>query len=379
MALEIEFEDDDHPDAAWPGDDKDSDAPGTQEAGAEAGDSSDAGAQDAGAEEAGTQAPGRAGSRIGALLALPLPLSRGLLFQIGVLLTTFAVGASAVAGYQLGRTAPQNRSIVALHLAGGRTYLFGPPPEPLDTSWSDTVERPVSVTIVNDGPDRLTVVAGTVAGPMVHAAFALPADGLDLAVGATTTLHAAARVDCRTIFEPLSLADGGFSSLDTVADFAVRTLDGSARHARLTVDPASAAAVSGVCTLLGPPVGLAGTAFSGLIGPDSYTVTYRTTSAAPFPLSVSILQDSINQWSTTGGLTARLADPAATVPAHGSADVVVDVTVTNCAAATLADNGEFGYFPLVFTEADGAAKDEKFPQTMPLVSHSLIAQACHAG
>jgi hypothetical protein len=175
----------------------------------------------------------------------------------------------------------------------------------------------------------------------------------------------------------LFLADGDPSSLDTVADFGVRTLDGQVRSTRLTIDTASATAVSGVCTLLGPPVGLAGTTFSGLIGPGSYTVTYHATNLAPFPLTVSTLQDSVNQWSVSGGLTARLTDPSAALPAHGSAALVVDVTVTDCSAATRANDDEFGFFPLVFTEADGAAKHEMFAQPMPLVSHSAIAQACH--
>jgi hypothetical protein len=371
MALEIEFEDDEHPDAAWLADDAGSDAPGSEAATSEGSRAQETRAEESGTEEAGTTRP-----RVGALLTAPFPLSSGLLLQLGVLLTTFAVGASSVAGYQLGRAAPGNRSIVALHLAGGRTYQLGPAPAPRNAAWSDTAERSVSLTVVNDGPDPVTVVGGTASGPLVHADFALPAGGLDLAAGATATLHAAARVDCRPVFEPLFMTVDDPSSLDTVADFGVRTLDGRAHRTRLTVDPASATAVSGVCTLLGPPVGLAGTDFSGLTGSDSYTVTYHATSAAPFPLSVSTLQDSVNQWSFSGGLTARLADPAATLPAHGSANLVVDVTVTNCAAATQANDDEFGFFPLVFAEADGAAKHEEFAQPMPLVSRSAIGQAC---
>ena len=366
MALEIEFEDDEHPEGGLPADDEGSDAPDVGAAGGKA----------PGAEETGAGEPGTTRARIGALIASPLPLSSGLLFQVGVLLTAFVVGASAVAGFQLGRAAPQKRSTVALHLAGGRTYLFGPAPVPRDSAWSDTVERAVSLTVVNDGPDPLTVVGGKVTGPLVHADFALPAGGLDLAAGATATVHAAAKVDCRAVFEPLFLTGGDPSSLDTVADFGVRTLDGQARHTRLTVDMDSAAAVSGVCTLLSPPVQLGAAQFSGLIGSVSYTVTVRASSAAPFPLSVSTLQDSINQWSASGGLTARLADPTATLPAHGSADVVVDVTVTDCSAATRANDDEFGFFPLVFTEADGSAKREAFAQQMALVSQTAIGQAC---
>jgi hypothetical protein len=367
MALEIEFEEDDHPDAALPADDAEPDAPGVEAAAA---------TEETGAEETAPEEAGTTRSRIDALLASPLPLSSSLLFQIGVLLTAFVVGASSVAGYQLGRAAPQNRAIVALHLAGGRTYLFSPAPVPRDATWSDTVERPVSLTVVNDGPDPLTVVDGTVTGPLVHADFALPAGGLDLAAGAIATVHATARVDCRAVFEPLFLTGGDPSSLDTVADFGVRTLDGRARHTRLTVDTASAAAVSGVCTLLSPPVRVGGADFSVLIGSDSYAVTVPASSGAPFPMSISTLQDSVNQWSVSGGLTARLADPFVILPAHGSVNVVVDVTVTNCSAATRANDDEFGFFPLVFTEADGAAKAEEFTQQTPLVSRAAIGQAC---
>lgn len=371
MALEIEFEDDDHPDVVLP----DTGVPASDSAPDARGEA--AVAQGMVAEEAAPEETGTTSSRIGALLASPLPLTRGLLLQLGILLTTFVVGASSVAGYQLGRTAPQKRSIVALHLGGGRPYQFGLAPVQRDATWSDTTQRPVSLTVVNDGPDRLAVTGGTVSGPLVHADFALPAGGLDLAAGASATLHAAARVDCRSVFEPFFMADGDPSSLDTVADFGVRTLDGRTHRARLTVDPASATAVSGVCMLLGPPVGVTGIHFSGLIGSDTYTVTYHTTNSAPFRVSVGTLQSSVSQWSFSGGLTARLADPAATLPPLASADVVVDVTVTDCSAALRANDDEFGFFPLVFGEAGGAAKHEEFAQPMPLVSRTAIGQACH--
>lgn len=366
MALEIEFEDDDQTDTAWPLDA--SDAGGARGTGAE---DADPGALTAEASETRTGSP-----RSGVAALLPERFKPLLPLQLGVLVAAFVVGASTVAGFLAGRTAAQDRTVVELHMAGGGAYTVGPATPSGTGRWTDTFARRVSLNVVNDGPKPVTLLSGRVTGPYENGAFGFPRGGMKIAAGATATLHAATTIDCRGVFGAVRLTNGSSAPQNTVADFEVATADGRTGGTSLLVDLASAAVVSAVCAQVPPPVQIGPAQFSPLIPPASYQVSYPIDNAAPFPLRVTTLSAAVAQWNVAGGLTVT-ANGDSAIPADSTGTYYVQVTVSSCSAALNATDDQFGAFPLVFTDVGGGPNPDMFVQEAPLVAHAAIAQACH--
>lgn len=366
MALEIEFEDDDQTDTAWPPDAPDID--GT--------DNPSDGGRGSGMDDTGPSTLVVGSSRRSVAALIPERLKQQLPFHVGILVAAFVVGASTVSGFLAGRSATQDRTVIELHMAGGNAYSVAAATPSGSGQWTDTFKRRVSLDLVNDGPDPVTLLAGAVSGPYEHGAFSFPRTGLKIAAGVTTTLHAATTIDCRGVFGAVRLTHGNSSPLNTVANFKVATADGRTGGASLLVDLASAAVVSDVCSQVPPPVRIGTPQFSTLIAPSSYRVTYPIANAAPFPLQITSLQASLHQWTTAGGLSIT-SNGTSVIPADSDGIYVMQVSVAACATALNATDDEFGDFPLVFTDTEGGANPDMFVEEASVVDHSLIAQACH--
>jgi len=372
MALEIEFEDDDQTDVAWPSEGLD-----TGGGGAGVGVGADSGAARRTGADDGDPSTLVVGSSRRSLAALmPLRLKQQLPFHVGILVAAFVVGASTVSGFLAGRTAAQGRTVIELHMAAGNAYSMSPDTQPDGGQWTDTFVRQVSLSLVNDGPDPVTLLFGAVSGPYQHGKFNLPRTGTTIAAGATATLHAATTVDCRGVFGALRLNNGNSSPLNTVANFKVATADGRTGDTSLLVDLASAEVVSDVCSHIPPPIQIGSPQPSPLIPPSSYRITYPIANAAPFPVQVTSLPASVHQWMTAGGLSIS-ANGDSVVPANGNGIYIVQVSVTTCATALAATDVQFGDFPLVFTDTEGGENPDMFVEEAPVVVHDLIAQACH--
>jgi hypothetical protein len=383
MALEIEFEDDDQIDAAWPADDADTGGVGPSGADTSAAIAGAARRPRTSEGDGGPSASGddpaetRTGStRPGVAALLPPQLRQQVPLRLGVLAATFALGVSAVAGFVTGRTAEQNRTLVELHMTGGDAYKIDETTVSDSGQWTDTFVRQASLSLVNDGPDPVTVLGGAISGPYEHGRFGLPRAGTKIAAGATVTLHAATTIDCRGVFGALKLNNGTSSPLNTVADFDVATADGHTGRTDMLVDLASASVVATVCAQVPPPMEVGEPQFSPLSPPTSYEVAYPISNAAPFPLQVASLPASVHQWDTAGGLSVT-ANGTSVVTAHGTGIYVLRVTVADCAAAVAATDNQFGDFPLVFTDTDGGPEADMFIQEVPIVAHNLIVQACN--
>ena len=369
MAIEIEFEDDDQADA-WPPEGAETGGPGMGTGSAPGSDDDAALVADPAETRAGTSRPG-----IGAIV--PPRLKPQLPFLVSVLVATFVVGASTVLGFLSGRTAAENRTVIELHMAGGNAYSVDPATASGSGQWTDTFVRQVSLNLVNDGPDPVTLLAGAVSGPYEHGAFGFPRTGVKIAAGATTTLHAATTIDCRGVFGAVRLTNGNSSPLNTVANFEVATADGRTGTTSMLIDLASSAVVSDVCSQVPPPVRIGAPEFSPLIPPSSYEVTYQIENAAPFPLRVASLPASVRQWTSAGGLSVT-ANGTSGVAGHSTGIYVLQVSVASCAAALDATDTQFGDFPLVFTDAAGGVNPDMFVEEAPIVLHDVIAQACRA-
>lgn len=366
MALEIEFEDDDQTDASWPPDP--SDTGGT--------DTAPGAGRRSGMDDTGPSTLVAGSPRPSVATLIPERLKHQLPFHVGILVAAFVVGASTVSGFLTGRSATENRTVIELHMAGGNAYSVAAATPSGSGQWTDTFARQVSLDLVNDGPDPVTLLSGAVSGPYEHGAFGFPRTGLKIAAGATTTLHAATTVDCRGVFGAVRLTRGTSSPLNTVANFKVATADGRTGGTSLLVDLASAAVVSTVCSQVPPPVRIGTPQFSALLPPSSYQVTYPITNAAPFPLQITSLQASLHQWTTAGGLSIT-SKGTSVIPADSDGIYVMQVSVAACGTALNATDDEFGDFPFVFTDTEGGANPDMFVEEASVVDHSLIAQACH--
>lgn len=369
MALEIEFEDDDQTDAAWPTDGSDA---GGLDADA---DSEAEGRRATGADDSGPATLVVGSSRRSIAALLPGPLKRQLPFHAGILAAAFVVGASTVAGFLAGQSAAHGRTVIELHMAGGNAFSAAAATPSGGGQWTDTFSRRISLSLVNDGPDPVTLLSGGVSGPYEHGTFDFPRTGLKIAAGVTTTLRAATTIDCRGVFGALRLTNGNASPLNTVADFKVATSDGRTGGVSLLVDLASAAVVSDVCSQVPPPVQIGAPQTSPLIPPSSYRLTYPIANAAPFPVQITSLAASVHEWNTGGGLSVT-ADGVSVIPADSDGIYVVQVSVAACASALTATDDQFGAFPLVFTDTEGGANADVFVEEAPLVAHDVIAQAC---
>jgi hypothetical protein len=372
MALEIEFEDDDQTDAAWQADGLDTGG-ASVDAGAGTGTGTD---REIGADDGGPSTLVVGSSRRGVTALLPERLKQQLPFHAGILVAAFVVGASTVAGFLAGRSATQDRTVIELHMTGGNAYSVAAATPSGSGQRTDTFVRQVSLSLVNDGPDPVTLRSGTVNGPYEHGKFGFPRTGLKIAAGAATTLRAATTIDCRGVFGALRLTNGNSSPLNTVANFEVTTADGRTGGTSLLVDLASAAVVADVCSQVPPPVRIGAPQSGPLIPPSSYRITYPIENAAPFPVRVTSLVTSVRQWMTAGGLSIT-ANGNSVIPADGDGSYVVQVSVAACATALAATDNQFGDFPLVFTDTEGGANPDMFVEEAPIVVHGLIAQACH--
>ena len=327
---------------------------------------------------------GRLGRRWNSRLAAASPL----FVQFGIAAAALVLGAASTAGYLAGRTAEQNRATLLLHLAPVTPFAVDPIPVPADlspdvqraTPWTDVFNQKVTLTLVNDGPDPVSVLGVTVSAPEFRAAR-LTADSARIAPGGVSVLRGMAHFVCGDYpANPVGEADVSPAAA-TVAQLSVRTSDGRTRGETLQVDRYSDVAEQAVCQrMLGPEVvGTPVYTQSGAAG--VYSVTVPVTNRAPFPLRAALSPTATRDWSTGAGLALSTAG-AVTIPPHGTGPVTVLVIITDCTAAKQSAVQGFGFDTLAFTDAldnpDGA-QTRQTDEALFMADHGLIVAYCDAG
>ena len=104
--------------------------------------------------------------RFGRLWNARLSAASPLFVQLGVALAALVLGAAATGGFLAGRTAQQDRATLLLHLAPVNPFVIDPIPVPADlspdvrraTPWTNVFDQAVALTVINDGPDPVTVL-----------------------------------------------------------------------------------------------------------------------------------------------------------------------------------------------------------------------------
>jgi hypothetical protein len=321
VPLEIEFEPEEGPGPSWP------DEPGAP-----------------GPEQLGAPPPTwwRA-PRLRVLLYAAFAVS-------GVVVTT-----AFTTGFAAGQTAQRDRHIVAVRAAANNPLVIDPVPttsgqttaQQLATPWAGAFDREVAVTVVNHGPDPVTVVGGTLIAAQISPAAAFPA-GEVLVPGVERTLRTRAHIDC--VDYPVHLSPTNTAAIAATAHLDLRTADGVRHTVTLPVDPFGATIDTDVCARIQSPEVLGRPLFGTEPAPDSFSATVPVVNRAPFPLRVNLNQETSNAWVARAGLivtTGQSVIPADT----DDGQIAFDVQVTDCELARRAAGDNLGFETLVFTDA----------------------------
>ncbi|MGH6657690.1 MAG: hypothetical protein ACRDVE_21085 [Actinocrinis sp.] len=281
---------------------------------------------------------------------------RAMFLYAAVALTALAVGAASASGFLRGRQAAQDRSIVQLHLAPLNPLDITPLPPPdysaqaLLTAWTNAYDRPVELSVVNDGPAPVTVLAGALNAPQLPDRAPLTPAGGDKATapGGSIVLSGRAHFVC-----------GDFASVNraaTTADLTIRTTDGRTRAERLIIDRFSEISEAAVCGQMQPPFVVRSVRFGPVPPgrPGLFTVAVTATNRAPFPLRMRLPQSAVDAWTSVGGLVVS-APRDTIIPPHGTGTITLTAAVQNCSSAQQAGQGDYGLDALAFSDArDGA-------------------------
>ncbi len=288
--------------------------------------------------------PGRSAGRLA---------GSALLVHLGIALAALALGASATAGLLAGRTAVHDRSVTLLHLGPISPFavqaLPATPELPptveqlLATPWTNTFDRDVSLTVVNDGPDPVTVLGATVAAMQFESTALTPASSAPTAPGGVSVLRGRAHVVC-----------GDFPAADqsaTIARLRVRAGDGLIHGETLMVDHFSEIAEQSVCQRMTGPQVVRATTFPATptAVPGMYTAEITATNRAPFPLRMAVPQAALQNWSSGGGLELATSGDVV-IPPHGTGTIAITAKVVDCPAAIDAATNHFAYDTLAFSD-----------------------------
>lgn len=327
--------------------------------------------------QGGTWSPGheapplreRVGERWGARLAAGNPL----FVHLGIALAALVLGAASTAGFLEGGNAARDRTITRLHLAPVDPFVVEPLRVPsassarelLATPWTDTFDQHLSLSVINDGPDPVTVlhaqvtapqfgtvdlepvVSGHTAAPAAAPTAARPATGLvATAPGGVATMRGKAHIVC-----------GDFSSVDlaaTVARLTLRTSDGKTRIQTLMVDRFSDIQEQAVCRAMPGPEVVTSESSVPSATPGVYTFVVGVSNRAPYPLLATMPSNVVAEWQSIGGLDVQPPAPT-TIPPHGSAVISIPIAIGSCGLALRSEQEAYAFDSLAFTDArDGS-------------------------
>lgn len=347
MGLEIEFEYDDTPEAAW--------SP---------------------AQDTGPVRDWRDRLRF----AAP-PAGNPLLVQLGIALTAITLGAASMTGFLAGRTAVNDRTIALLHLAPVNPFVVQALParqtqntEPLlATPWTNAFDQDVSLSVINDSPDPVTVLGADLSALEFESTGLTPASTAPTAQGGVSLLRGRAHFVCGD-FPPDRTA--------TVAQVRARSADGVIHQETLVVDRFSQIAEHAVCARAPTPQVVRSTTFAPAPShaPGAYVVNFTAANRTPFPLRMDLPQAAIETWSGGGGL--ELASAGDTViPPHGTGTIAISVKVTDCPTAQQATSDGFAFDTLDFSDGRdpaGFARARLINQAVVITDLSAIMAYCLA-
>jgi hypothetical protein len=287
--------------------------------------------------------------------AQPQTGSNPLILHAGIALAAAVLGAASMAGFLHGRTAANDRGVSLLHLAPVNPFVVQPLPAPppilaqnveqfLATPWTDTFDQNVSLSVINDGPDPVTVLGATLSALDFQATELTPASPAPTAPGAVSLLRGRAHFVCGD-YPPGRVA--------TVAQLSVRTADGAVRREPLVVDHDSQIAEQAVCAQMPVPEFVPSTTFAPSHESGTYIAEVTAANRAPFPLRVTLSQSGGEFWTSTGGLDVSVPNDTV-IPPHGSGTVAISVTVTECSLAQEAASNDYASDTLAFSDARDA-------------------------
>lgn len=299
------------------------------------------------------------------------PASNPLIVHLGIALTAIALGAASMAGFLAGRTATSDRAVSLLHLAPVDPFVVQPLHVPPAAPWTNTFDQDVSLSVINDGPDPVTVLGATLSAPQFQAVDLTPAHPAPTAPGGISLLRGRARFVCGD-YPPDRVA--------TVARLRARTADGAIRRETLEVDRSSQVAEQAVCALMPTPQVVSSTAFSPPSASGSYTAQITAINRAPFPLRMALPQSAVQSWTSYGGLYPS-APGDVIIPPRGVGLITITVKVTDCPTAQQAATDGYTYDTLAFSDArdtPGSPKARMIDQTVPISDLNAIMAYCLA-
>jgi hypothetical protein len=310
---------------------------------------------------------------------------RPLLLHLGVALAALAVGAASTAGFLDGQVAERGRGIAMLNLAAVTPFVVEPLQEPdtptvaqlLATPWTNTFEQNVTLSVVDDGPDPVTVLGATLVAPEFTATRLTSRDGAPTAPGGVSVLRGTAQFRCGDF--PAGAPGGPLdaaAAVATVADLSVRTADGAVRRQILIVDHYSETAEQAVCARMPDPQVLTSTSYAPSATAGAYTVTVTVADRAPFPLLMTLPTGVLDDWSRGAGLDIQVPPPSIVAP-HGSATMRIRVDVTGCVSALVAARGRYAFNTLYLTDARiSPDSSRQSNQSVALADPDVIEQYC---
>lgn len=302
--------------------------------------------------------------------------------HLGIALAALALGAASTAGYLDGKAAARDRTITRLHLAPVDAFVVEPLnlPQPasaqdlLATPWTNAFDQHVALSVVNDGPDPVTVLSAQVTAPQFGTVNLAPlatsrgAAPASTAPGKVGSLHGMAHIVC-----------GDYSSIDpaaTVARLTVRTSDGRTRVQTLMVDRFSDIQEAAVCAVMPGPQVVTSTSTALSNTPGTYTYNVKVANRAPYPLLMTVPSNVIQDWQSAAGLVVEAPSPV-TIPAHGSSSVAIPVTISSCTLAL--ESVSYGFDTLAFVDARDGPDDplaRESDQSLLLDDQSVVKPYC---
>ena len=297
--------------------------------------------------------PGRLRTWLSRRPAARWPAGNPLIVHVGIALAAVVLGAASMAGFLHGRTAVDNRGIAHLHLAPVNPFVVQSLPTPPDTQsvgqflatpWTNTFDQDISLSVINDGPDPVTMLGATASAMDFPTTELTPVGPAPTAPGSVSLLRGRAHFVCGD-YPPNRTA--------TVAQLRVRTADGVIRPETLVVDHYSQIAERAVCARMPAPQIVQSTTFSEPRESGVYIAEVTVINRAPFPLRMSLPQSAEESWTSGAGL--YLSAPGDTIiPPRGTGAIAIAVKVTECPLAQEAASNAYAYDTLAFTDARDA-------------------------
>ena len=321
------------------------------------------------------------------------PSGNPLIVHFGIALAALALGAASMAGYLVGRTAANNRTVTILHLAPTNSFTVQPLPLPpaqttqspdqlLAAPWTNAFDRDVSLSVINDGPEPVTVLGATISSLDFDVTQLIPASTAPTASGGVSLLRGRASVVC---------GDFPAGRTATIANLLTRTADGTVRRETLMVDRFSGVVEQAVCARMPAPQIVRSTTFapapppapvssrphSPPANPTTYVVNVVASNRAPFPLRMSLPQSAAQSWAGAGLLLSTPSDIV--IPPGATRTITISAAVTDCPAAQAAATGGYNYDALDFSDARDPVSSglvRLINQDAPLTDLDAIMKYC---